>query len=103
MSTIEESPPPAMEIPDEARVAGARIVMRARPAMTREWLQRTVDCYVARTHSGPVTPEMTTSPLALDEVEATVESTGDGFAINVTSEDNRVVKEIIRRAEALER
>jgi len=103
VSTIEESPPPAMEIPDESRTAGARIVMRARPAMTREWLQRNVDCYMARAKSGPLTPEMVTSPLALDDIEATVESTGDGFAVNVTSEDNRVVKEIIRRAEALER
>jgi hypothetical protein len=102
VSTIEESPPPAMDVPDETRTAGARIVLRARPAMTAEWLQRNVECYMARTSAGPTTPDMATSPLALDGIQANVVSTGDGFAIDVTAEDRKTVQEIIRRAEALQ-
>ncbi|HVJ18262.1 MAG TPA: hypothetical protein VM686_22740 [Polyangiaceae bacterium] len=103
VTTIEESPPPAMDVPDETRTVGAKIVVRARPAMTAEWLQRNVDCYMARTGAGPTTPDMVDSPLSLDDIDATVTSTGDGFAISVTSDDKRVVKEIIRRSEALEK
>jgi hypothetical protein len=70
--------------------------------MTAEWLQRNVECYMARTSAGPTSPEMASSPLALDGIDAEVTSTGDGFAVDVTADDPKTVREVIRRAEALE-
>jgi hypothetical protein len=102
VSTIVESSPPGFEVYNETRTSGARIVLRPTPHMTAEWLQHTVNCFIAKTISGPTTPEMASSPLALDGVDADVSSTGDGFAIEITAEDSDTVEEIIRRAEALE-
>jgi hypothetical protein len=46
-------------------------------------------------------PEMSYCPLVLKNVSAKVSSTGSGFAVDVTSDDQDTVKEIIRRANAL--
>jgi hypothetical protein len=81
---------------------GSTIVFRAVPGMTVEWLQRVVDCHVARAASvGHDMPEMAYCPLELKGVKAKVTSTGNGFAINVSSEDATTVAEIQKRAQAL--
>jgi len=103
VSVIQERPAASLDMHEDERTAGAEIVLRATPAMTAEWLQRNVDCYMARAATGPATPEMANSPLTLRNIDATVSSTGNGFAVSVTSEDPDTVAEIIRRAEALER
>ena len=46
-------------------------------------------------------PEMSFCPLELKDVKATVASTGDGFAVNVSSENPATVAEIQKRAQAL--
>ena len=46
-------------------------------------------------------PEMSYCPLVLKGVKATVSSVGDGFAVDVTSEDPKTVELILQRAEAL--
>lgn len=82
--------------------AGGRAVFRAVPGMTAEWLQRMVSCHIARASAvGHSMPEMNYCPLVLKNVRATVTSTGDGFAIDVTSEDAGTAAEIWRRMQAL--
>lgn len=80
---------------------GARAVFRAVPGLTAEWLQREVDCHLARAAAvGNDMPEMDYCPLVLKGVNAKVSSTGDGFAIDVTSSDPAVAKEAERRMQA---
>jgi hypothetical protein len=84
------------------KTTGAKIEFRASEGMTAEWLQRVVECHIARAASmGHSMPEMDYCPLVPKGVKATVTSTGAGFAVNVTSDDPATVKEIVRRAEAL--
>ncbi len=86
------------------KTTGAKIEFRAAQGMTAEWLQRVVDCHLARAAVlGHDMPEMDYCPLVLNGAKAKVTSTGSGFAVNVTAEDAATVKEIIRRAEALEK
>jgi hypothetical protein len=81
---------------------GSTIVFRAVPGLTAEWLQRVVDCHVARASAmGHAMPEMSYCPLELKGVKAKVTSTGSGFAVNVSSDDPATVAEVSRRAQAL--
>jgi hypothetical protein len=81
---------------------GATIVFRAVPGLTAEWLQRVVDCHVARAGSmGHSMPEMTYCPLEPKGVKAKVESTGNGFAVKVSGGDAATIAEIKKRAAAL--
>lgn len=85
-----------------SRFAGGRAVFRAVPGLTGEWLQRLIDCHMARAASvGFSVPEMDYCPLVLKGVTAKVSSTGTGFAVTVTSEDPKTAQEIWRRIEAL--
>jgi hypothetical protein len=84
------------------KTTGADVVFRAVPGMTAESLQRLVDCHVARASAvGHEMPEMSYCPLVLKGVIAKVSSTGNGFAIEVSSENPETAKEIRRRSEAL--
>ncbi len=83
-----------------AEDTGATIVFRATPGLTAEWLKRIVDCHLARNAAvGHDMPEMAACPLVPRDVQANVRSVGDGFAVDVSSNDPRVVAEIWRRAE----
>ncbi len=85
-----------------SRAVGAAVRFRAVPGMTPEWLQRLVDCHLARSAAmGYDMPEMNYCPLMLKGVTATVISTGRGFAIEVRSDSVEIATEIRRRAEAL--
>jgi hypothetical protein len=80
------------------RDVGATVVFRAIPGMTAEWLQRLVDCHVARAAAvGHDMPEMSYCPLALRGITAKVTSTGTGFAVNVSSEDPKTIHELQKR------
>ena len=82
--------------------AGATIKFRAVPMLTAEWLQHEVDCHLARAAAvGFKMPEMSYCPLALKGVKATVSSAGDGFLVQVASDDSNTAKEILSRAQAL--
>lgn len=86
------------------KTIGAKIEFRATEGMTAEWLQRVVDCHLARAAAlGHNMPEMEYCPLVPKDVKATVVSTGNGFAVSVTSNDPATVQEIIRRAESLKK
>jgi hypothetical protein len=75
------------------RLEGAVVTVAARPGVTREWLQRQV--------SDPAAAAQPGCPLAVNGASARVTSTGDGFAITVSSTDRQGAREILRRAEAL--
>ena len=81
---------------------GAVITFRATPGMTAQWLQRLVDCHLARSaamvHD---VPEMAYCPLMPKSTTARVVAREAGFAVEVRSADSDSVKEIIRRAQAL--
>lgn len=83
-------------------IRGARAVFRAVPGLTSEWLQRLVNCHRARAAAvGYDMKGMEYCPLALKGVTAVVSSTGDGFAVDVTSDDPAVAAEAWRRVSAL--
>lgn len=85
-----------------SKVVGATVVFRAVPGMTAEWLQRVVDCHLARAAAvGHEMPEMDYCPLELKGVKAKVTSAGNGFAVNISAEDDKTVEEIKKRALAL--
>jgi hypothetical protein len=84
------------------RSVGGRAIFRAVPGMTAEWLQRSVNCHIARASVlGHQDPAMSYCPLALKGVHAIVESTGDGFAVEVLADDEATAKEILRRMNTL--
>jgi hypothetical protein len=84
------------------RLVGATIVFRAVPGMTAEWLQRVVDCHLARNAAvGWNMPEMSYCPVAVKGATASVASTGNGFAVSVRSDELAVASEIAKRATAL--
>ena len=83
-------------------MVGATVTFRAVPGLTAEWLQRVVDCHLARNASlGHVVPEMPDCPLVPEGATATVSSTGRGFAVAIRSNDPAAAKEILARAERL--
>ena len=84
------------------RFRGARVVFRAVPGLTAEWLQRVVDCHLARNASlGHDVPSMPDCPLVPGGASARVVSTGNGFAVEIRSEDADVADEILARARRL--
>lgn len=83
-------------------LVGARITFRAVPGLTAEWLQRTIDCHLARNATlGHVAPQMPNCPLVPRGVRATVSSAGDGFAVAVEASDRETAREVLTRAERL--
>lgn len=88
--------------PQYDRHAGAVITFRAVPGMTAQWLQRVVDCHLARNAAlGHEVPEMTYCPLVPKDVTAKVTPTETGFAVEVRSDDSATADEILRRARGL--
>jgi hypothetical protein len=79
---------------------GARILLRAQPGMTAEWLQRIAECHMAKVAvATPAT--LTSSPLDVRGALVSVQSTGNGFAVDITSPDVKVAREILTRARAV--
>lgn len=81
---------------------GAVVTVRAVPGLTAEWLQRVVDCHIARGAAlGHVIPEMPDCPLVPNGVSATVSSTGTGFAVEIRSTEDAAAAEVLARAQRL--
>jgi hypothetical protein len=81
---------------------GARVVFRLIPGMTPEFLQRLVDCHLARNAAlGAEMPEMDYCPLALAGVTAQVLRVWDGLAIEVRSSKPQTALRIMARANTL--
>jgi hypothetical protein len=70
--------------------------------MTAPWLQRIVDCHLARNAAlGHADTSMPDCPLLPRGVSARVSATDTGFAVAVQSEDSATAADILRRARAL--
>ena len=81
---------------------GVTVVFRAVPGLTAEWLQRVMDCHLARAAAvGHAMPEMPYCPLVPNGAKTKVTSTGNGFAVAVFADDAATVAEIKKRADAL--
>jgi hypothetical protein len=78
------------------------VTLRASPGLTPEWLQRLVNCDLARGGAlADSVPELSNSPLAFRGASGHVRSTGDGFAIEISSDRQRIAREILASAERL--
>ncbi len=83
-------------------IDGATITFLAVPGMTTEWLQRVVDCHVARNAVlGHDLPEMYACPLVPKGAQAQARSTGNGFAVDVWSSRAETGEDILSRARRL--
>ncbi len=84
------------------RLEGAVIVFRALPGMTAQWLQRVIDCHLARNAAlGHDVPEMPYCPLVPKDVTASVTPTANGFAVAVRANDAATANEVLRRSRQL--
>jgi hypothetical protein len=81
---------------------GATVYFRAVPGLTQEWLQRIMDCHIARNAAmGFHLPEMPYCPLAVQGVTARVSSVGNGFAVELRAQTPEQITELRRRVQAL--
>ncbi len=88
--------------PDGAVLLGATVRFRARPGMTVQWLQRVMDCHLARTDAlGHDLPDMPDCPMVPAGEEARVRAEGDGFSVALSSKDPASAREILSRAQRL--
>lgn len=87
---------------EDENTVGATVVLYAAPGLTAEWLQTVVDCHLARNAAlGFPAEPMGYCPLNIPNITATVRSVGNGFAVDIQSNDSAAVKEILKRASAL--
>lgn len=83
-------------------LAGAVVMVRAVPGLTGEWLQRTIDCHIARAAAlGRDVVAMPDCPLALGDVTARVRSAGGRFVVEVRALQAATAEEVLRRARRL--
>ena len=83
------------------RLEGAAVTFRAVSGLTVEWIQRVVDCHIARNAVlGYDEPSLAACPLGLRGVSTTVRSARGGFAVEMRG-DLKVAEQILRRAQAL--
>lgn len=81
---------------------GAILVMRPAPGMTAEWLQRNIECHIARSAAlGHSTEQMSKCPFALNGVSVEVRSGGDKFLVYVRGGDPKTADEIWQRTQTL--
>jgi hypothetical protein len=87
---------------DGTRYLGADVDFRARPGMTAGYLQRVVDCQLARDEAvDHDVPEMSYCPLVPKGAWAKVTAIADGLEVTIQSPDEDGATEIARRARAL--
>jgi hypothetical protein len=87
---------------NRVRTVGVRVVFRAVPGLTAEWLQRSIECHSARAAVvGHDDPKMSYCPAAVKGVRVSVTSTGGGFAAELRGADQASIDEIVRRGNGL--
>jgi hypothetical protein len=104
ITNVQEIRPetPASETESVVQRWGARLILQAQPGMTAEWLQRVAECHRAQVSAADPS-QLTQSPLDVKGARITVQSTGNGFAVDITSGDPRVGRDILARAQGLAR
>lgn len=83
----------------EARLRGARISLRPAPELSRESLQRALECHQTRVVLGGQ-PEVPDDPYVLPGawLDIAVASTGDGFVVDVQADTFNDAKRVLERA-----
>lgn len=81
---------------------GASVTMQAVPGLSQDYLQRVVDCHLARNASmGFAMQEWDFDPLSVKGASATVQAVDGGFRVDIQGEDKASIAEIAKRADAL--
>ena len=84
------------------RLLGATVKFRAVPGLSAEWLQRVVDCHLARNAAlGHMVPELPDCPLVPAGVLARVSGAGDGFEVAIRAGHPTRARELLTRAQRL--
>ena len=86
-------------IQDEARLRGALIHLRPAPGLTREVLQRVVECHEVHVVLG-TERELPYDPYTLPGkwLEIAADSEGDGFSVSVQTEEFATAQQVLARA-----
>lgn len=86
------------------RQVGVTVIFRAVPGLTSEWLQRLIDCHIARNAVlGHEAPEMAYCPLAVRGVMAHVSSEHGGHAVALRADEQESINAIRERVDAIMR
>jgi hypothetical protein len=86
----------------EPVAVGARVVFRPLPGMTPEFLQRLLDCHLARALAlGSELLEAEDDPLGLPAVKAQAMRVWDGLGVELRSDKPEIALRILARANAL--
>lgn len=86
----------------QGRVDGVKVTFRAVPGLSVAWLQRVVDCHIARSAAlGYDVPQMKYCPLVPKGATAQVTQAPNGIAVTITSSDPSSIPDIVQRGEAL--
>jgi hypothetical protein len=99
---IERVEPYKVEVSSKepARLAGATLVLRAEPGLTAEWLERLLECHLARRVP---CPDGESCPLEVGPLHVDARSAGPTFIVDVRARDPETAREALRRARALAR
>jgi hypothetical protein len=83
----------------EARLRGARLHVRPLPGLSRESLQRDLECHQMRVTLGSA-PPLANDPYVLPDrwIDIDVDSEGDGFVAQVRTDKFDDAKEVLARA-----
>jgi hypothetical protein len=85
----------------EARMRGARIHVRPMPGMSRESLTRMLECHEARAVlGGAPLPDADPFALPLRWLDIDVDSEGDGFVVQVRTDDFVAARKVLERAKS---
>ena len=83
-------------------VTGATVVFAQVPGLTAEWMQKSLDCHMARNAAvGFDAPEMSYCPLAAKGVHAVAREAKGRVSVEITSDDKAKAEEVLRRAQLL--
>jgi hypothetical protein len=87
-------------VSQEARLRGARIHVRPLPGLSREAMDRSLECHEARVMLGRVPPGAD-DPYVLEGswLDIDVDSEGDGFVVSVLADNMDAARRVVERAQ----
>ncbi len=90
------------QLGSSAHPDGIRAIFKKMPGLSRAMLQKIIDCHIARADAmGHDVPEESYCPLVPPNVKAVVTEAPGGFIVDVTTDDPKAAKEVVRRGFAL--
>ncbi len=90
------------EPPESPALRGAVVTFKPVWGLTVDFLQRVVDCHLARSNAlGYQLADVPNCPMATPGTRASVTKTSEGFAVSLWSDDPASAQEILRRASML--